>query len=799
MLRNYFKIAFRNLRRNNIYSLINIIGLTIGLTGSCMLFMYIQNELSYDAHIKDKERIARVLTTTVEDDRVRTYGRNPSAAGEALQSEFGQIEVTTTIYQPFGHLDIHWNGETISERSWFLTDSAFFKVFKSRFIEGDSENALSEPNSVVLTKSMAAKYFNGEDALGKVMEFERLTPMKVTAVVEDQPVNSSLKYDILISTNSTFQEYAWWLRGLNSWRFLNAGTFVKLSSSEAKAEVENQLPTLIERVIPENSQQLGLQLQWLEDIHLNSENIEFSSTSAGGSWTIIYLFGAVAVFLIMMACINYVNLATSKSMQRAKEIGTRKVSGATRTQLIAQFLSEALLLALISFVLSIFTTDLLMPFFNQLTGVELKIEDQIYQTIGLLLALTLGIGVVSGSYPAFYLSSLRPTEAIKGGYTGGVKGASLRKGLVILQFTLSIFMITSTLIIGSQMDYLMSKDLGYQKENILVIDINDRNVRENFQAMKLDYANINGVTSVATSSRVPGEWKDINEVFIKNQQKQSDSTQTYFMCFDEDMLETFQLSLVEGRNFSGNLAEDSTQVLINESAAALIEGNPIGANIFISGTDHTFKVIGVLKDFNYQSLHQNVAPLVIGNWYNPVTSIDYFSIGLAPGVDMKQILQEVELVHKKFDKSTAMEYHFIDEQLQLFYTAEKQAGTVFSIGSVLTIIIACMGLFGMASFMVQKRTKEIGIRKVLGASKWGLFVLLSRTFVLQVVIAFLIATPFTWYIMQGWLDRFAYSADPGVGQYLLSGLMAIAVAIISVSFRVLKTASINPSETLKTE
>jgi putative ABC transport system permease protein len=799
MLKNYFKIAFRNLRRNNIYSLINIIGLTIGLTGSCMLFMYIQNELSYDAHVKDKERIARVLTTMVEDDRVRTYGRNPSAAGEALQNEFGQIEVTTTLYQPFGHLDIHWNGETISERSWFLTDSAFFKVFEYNFIEGDALTALSEPNSIVLTKSMADKYFSEENALGKVMEFERITPMKVTAVVEDQPVNSSLKYDLLISNNSTFQEYTWWVRGMNSWRILNSATFVKFTSQSGKAEVEEQLPTLIEKVIPENARQLALQFQWLEDIHLNSEDVEFSRTSVAGSWTIIYLFGAVAVFLIMMACINYINLATSKSMQRAKEIGTRKVSGATRGQLIAQFLSEALLLALISFVLSIFTTDLLMPYFNQLTGVEIKIEDQIYQTIGLLLALTLGVGIVSGSYPAFYLSSLKPTESMKGGGTAGAKGGSLRKGLVIVQFTLSIFMISSTLIIGRQMDYLMSKDLGYQKDNILVIDINDRNVRENFQTMKLDYANINGVTSVATSSRVPGEWKNINEVFIKNQQKQSDSTQTYFMCFDEDMLETFKLSLLDGRNFSGNLAEDSTQVLINESAASLIEGNPIGANIFISGTDQSFKVIGVLKDFNYQSLHQDVAPLVIGNWYNPVTSIDYFSIGLAPGVDMKQILKDAELVHKKYDKSTAIEYHFIDEQLQLFYTVEKQAGLIFSIGSVLTIVIACMGLFGMASFIVQKRTKEIGIRKVLGASKWGLFVLLSRTFVVQVVVAFLIATPFTWYIMQDWLEGFAYSSEPGLGQYLIAGFMTIGVAIISVSYRVLKAAGLNPSETLKTE
>ncbi len=798
MLKNYFKIALRNLRRNNIYSLINIIGLTIGLTGSCMLFMFIQNELSYDAHIKDKERIARVLTTTVEDDKVRIYGRNPSAAGEALQNEFGQIEVTTTLYQPFGHLDIHWNGETISERSWFLTDSAFFKVFVTEFIEGDPANALSEPNSIVLTKSLADKYFKGTNALGKVMEFERITPMKVTGVIADQPSNSSLQYDILTSSNSTFQDYGWWVSGLNSWRRLNAGTFVKFTEKEGMTEVEVQIPALIERLIPENPSQLGLKFQWLEDIHLNSEDIEFGRESALGSWTIIYLFSAIAIFLLLMACINYINLATSKSMQRAKEIGTRKVSGASRTQLIAQFLSEALLLALMSFVLSIFAIDLLMPFFNQLTGVQLKIQDHFFETTGSLFILTLGIGLIAGSYPAFYLSSLKPTESMKRGGIGNA-GASLRKALVILQFTLSIFMISSTLIIGQQMNYLSSKDLGYQKENILVIDINDRNVRENFQAMKLDYASINGVTSVATSSRVPGEWKNINEVFVKNQQKQSDSTQTYFMCFDEDMLETFKLSLVEGRNFSGNLAEDSTQVLINESAAELIGGNPIGANIFVSGSDQSFKVIGVLKDFNYQSLHEDVAPLIIGNWYNPITSIDYFSISLAPASDIKQVLQDAEEVHKKFDKSTAMEYHFIDEQLQLFYTVEKQASLVFSIGSVLTIVIACMGLFGMASFIVQKRTKEIGIRKVLGASKWGLFVLLTRTFVVQVVVAFLIATPLTWYIMQGWLESFAYSADPGVGQYLLAGLMAIGVAVFSVSYRVLKTAGINPADTLKTE
>lgn len=796
MLRNYIKIAFRNLQRNSLYSFINIFGLSLGLTSSFLLFLFISHELSYDNFHSKADRIARVVDSDISEGSISSFGNTSYMMGNALLEEYAEVVNQTKLVQPFGHIDIHWKGERISERKWAIADSTFFEMFDFAFIEGNRDKALSLPNSIVITESTAFKYFGNESALNQSMPFEGFT-YKVTGVIEDMPPNSQLDLTLILSVGPDFTELPFWKRIATSWDFSFATTYVELANSSSIDYLNTQLPSFIEKIRGEGeSAEYAIHLQPLRDVYLKSDNIERGLVLAKGSWFTIYVFGAVALFLIIMACINYINLATAKSLQRAKEIGTRKVSGASHTQLIFQFLSEAMLITLLAFLISVFAIDLLGPHFNSLIGIDLSLESFSLKTISLLFSLSLLIGIISGSYPAFYLSKLQPSEALKSDFKGA-NTALLRKSLVIVQFALSIFMIVATVVVSRQMNFMNNKSLGFDKEQLLVIDINNRNVRSNFESMKTQFSNIPGVETSAVSSRVPGEWKNINEIDIKPQSNASDSLETYFMCFDEHMLDAYEFELTQGVNFRGMLAEDSTQIIINETAAERLGGNMLGKNILIDDHNEPFKVIGVVKDFNFQSLRQPIAPLVIGYWSNPVRSIDYFTLKLSRGADPSEVVEKAKLVHRKFDESTAMEYHFLDQQLALFYAEEQQVRKVFSIGAALMILIACMGLFGMASFTVQKRTKEIGVRKVLGASRSSLFLLLSKTFVVQVMVSFAIAAPISYYFMSKWLDNFAYSFDLGFFEFLSAALIAIGVAIFSVSYRVLKTTRINPSQTLR--
>jgi putative ABC transport system permease protein len=630
------------------------------------------------------------------------------------------------------------------------------------------------------------------------MQFERLRPVIVTGIIKDIPFNSHMQFDLIMSKNTGFDEFSWYRRVTSSWNRFFAYTYVELSSPEALSIINNTASSFVTKTRGENNKGT-FYLQPLKNIHLESENIENNISEQSGSWTNVYLFGTIAIFLILIACINYINLASSNSMERAKEIGVRKVSGAIRGQLIYQFLSESIILSIIALVLSIISIDVLLPYFNQMLGTELLIELFSLQTIGLLLIIAVFIGFVAGSYPAFYLSNLKPIESFNSGSGKRGGGILLRKTLVITQFTLSIFMIATTIVITKQMDYLQQKDLGFDKERLLVIDINNGSIRPSAETMKNEFSKINGVEQVTVSSRIPGEWKDIDEVIVKLEENTSDSLQSYFMGFDEDAIATFDLKIKEGRNFSGNLSEASRMILLNESAAAKLGGDVLGKHVYFPNARYPFQIIGIVEDFNFQSLHQEIAPLVMGYWSNPIASIDYFTLKLHPKADLTETISAAKEVHQNFDNQTAMLFHFLDQQIEFFYQSELRTRKIFSIGAAMTILISCMGLFGLATFIVQKRTKEIGIRKVLGASIPQLFILLSKTFVFQVGIAFLIAVPISWYFMSQWLNTFAFKFGLGVGEFLLAGAMALIIALGSVSYRVVKTATLNPATTLKDE
>jgi putative ABC transport system permease protein len=491
------------------------------------------------------------------------------------------------------------------------------------------------------------------------------------------------------------------------------------------------------------------------------------------------------------------NLATARSFHRAKEIGLRKVVGATRSQLISQLLGESMMLTLIATLLSILLFDLALPYFNELSGKAFEANLATLSFLAFPLLLTgIGVGLVSGLLPAMSISGFKPVQVLKNQLQTGKKAQRLRKALVITQFSLSILMIASTLVVYSQLQYIQNKELGFKKDQLVVIDINSGAARGNFMAMKEAFAQHPDVLKVSATSRVPGEWKGITQIQIAYLGGQ-DSMKSLFFCGDEDMLDVFEIELLQGRNFSGNPQADSLGCLINETAARRLGlANPVGQKLFISDEELQPTIIGVVKDFHIKSLHEAIEPLIIGAWKNPIRAIDYFSMQINAS-NVEATLAHIESVQTEFDPGTPLEYHFLDDQIELFYEEDRRTGKVFAIGAMLTILIACLGLLGLAAYTVERRTKEIGIRKVVGASSGELVLMLVRHFAVQVGIAFVIASPIAWYLMRNWLENFSYKQNLQVSLFFLAGLIALVVSIATVGYRSFQAARMNPVKALR--
>ena len=802
MIRNYFKIAVRTLLRSKGYSIINILGLVVGISFSCMLYVYVSHELSYDTFHSKSDRIFRVLTIDARDPQnLRRYGATVAPLGPELQTNYPEVEEIVRLHRFVGQVVFEHNGENFQERNWYTTDPNFFEVFDFEFVNGDKATALKEPHSLVLTESMAKKYFGKGNPVGMMIEKTSFGAVKVTGVIKDQPENSHLKFDMLFSevrTDDGWKEY------LNSWNDFGAYTYVVLNEDNSIQSLRSKMPELVNERFARFEGGVLIDFQAMEDIYLKSGDIEEGTESDHGQMSYIYIFSSMGIFLLLIACINYINLATSKAMMRSREVGVRKVVGAGRGQLIVQFLMESFLLTILSAITAIFVMDLIFPYFNQITGKEFDISFDNLTTYALpLIAIALIMGMISGSYPAFHLAKLKPVSSLRGREVAAMGTIGLRKVLVVFQFVITIVMIVSTLVIGRQLNFIQTKDIGFDKDRLMVIDINNGNVRTRFRTMKHEYANIPGVPHVAVSTRVPGEWKNIPEMYVSSPASPGgtpDSIQTYFMGFDEDMLETYGMALKNGRYFSAGSDSDSTNILLNESAVkALGLADPEGAVVSIRrrGGDINTTVIGVIKDFNFQSLHQKIAPIIIGAWNSPFHYIDYFTLKITG--DAEEVIAAATRVHEKFDDRTPIEYHFLDEQLESYYAAEKRAGMIFRMGGALSIFVACLGLFGLATYNIQRRTKELGIRKVLGASGMNLFVLLSSAFAKQVGVAFLIATPLAWYAMKEWLAVFEYRISLHAGIFILSGLIALMIALATVSYRTIKAVRMNPVNSLRQE
>lgn len=800
MIKNYLKIAARTLFRSKSYSLLNILGLVVGISFSCMLYVYVSHEFSYDTFHSKSDQIYRVVMTDQRDpQQVRRYGVTVPPLGPELLSQYPEVQDMVRLHRFVGQVIFTVNGQRFQERNWYTTEVNFFHVFDFPFANGDPSTALKEPNSLVMTESAAKKYFGGKDPVGEMIETS-IGQVTVTGVVKDIPANSHLKFDLLFSdpgANDRWQNY------LGSWGDFGAYTYVVLKDKGAIDELRAKMPALQAEKFARFDGDMSTDFQPITDIYLGSQDIEEGTESTHGQLSYIYIFSTMGIFLLLVACINYINLATSKAMVRSREVGVRKVVGARRGQLIVQFLSESLLITFISAIISIFAMDLFFPYFNQITGKTFDITtNNIMEYIPALAMIALVIGLISGSYPALYLAGLKPVSSLRGRQdnTGGAAG--LRKVLVTFQFVITIVMIVSTLVIGRQLNFIQTKDIGFDKDRLMVIDINSGDVRQQFQAMKNEYAAIPGVEHVAVSTRVPGEWKNIPELYVRTSGPDGmgvDSVKTYFMGFDEDMLATYHLTLASGRYFSPAI-NDSTNILLNESAVkALSLQNPVGARVMIDIGEGfvATTVIGVLKDFNFQSLHQKVAPIVIGAWNSPFQYIDYFNLKVSG--DSKSLIDAVTRVHEKFDHRGPIEYHFLDQQLESFYVAENRASLIFRMGGALSVLVASLGLFGLANYNIQRRTKELGIRKVLGASGFNLFMMLSSSYAKQVGIAFLIAAPLAWYATNEWLNAFEYRVPLRAGLFLLAGLIALMIALVTISYRTIRAVRVNPVNSLRQE
>ncbi len=793
MIKNYFKIAFRNLWRHKGYSAINIGGLAVGMTAGFLLLLYIGYEMSYESFHSNKDRLYRVVTDIdTPSDNYKTPVIDWNILSE-ITTEFPEIENNTRLNDT--GFDVHLDGNNYHESKVLGVDESFFQIFDYALLQGNPIEALKKPFSLVLSETVAKKYFGKENALGKtlkIMDGNRIAT--VTGVMEDNPKNTQIKSDILISISTYTEVLDPDLK--ESWaNFSNRG-FVLLNENVDPKVLETKIASYNERVhglvMKEVELNLTYFLEPIEDIYLYSER------GSGAHIGNVYIFLIVALFILLIAAINFINLTTARSVERAKEVGIRKVIGAQKGQLSIQFLSESIVICLFAFLLAIAFTWLALPYFNTLAGKEIATsiwDDPIYPVS--LFGIALLIALIAGSYPALVLSAFKPIQVLKGKFSTSSTGTRLRKVLVISQFTISVVMIVSTIIVYNQINYMRSQDLGFDMNQVMIVETDGSKQQK---IMIDELTNIPNIISISTAATVPGGGGQNSTALSKivNQQGNEQTLTIDLYRIDDDYINQFDLKLLAGRNFSRDLASDSLEsMIINEKVLGLL-GYSDPEQIIGKGFDQwdrKGKIIGVVKDFHMTSLQDEIAPLSMV--YNGSGNA-LLNLKIA-GNDVNATIGVVEKSFKKAYPNKTFEYSFVNELFNEQYEAEKRFGTLFLSFALLAIFISCLGLLGLASYSTLQRRREIGIRKVLGASSMGIVNLLSKDFLKLVLISILIATPISWLIMDKWLQDFAYRMDISWWIFVVSGGLALGIAFLTVSFQAIKAAGANPVNSLKTE
>ena len=807
MFKNYLKIALRNFLKHKGFSFINVFGLAVGIACCLLILLFVVDELSYDRYHEKSDRIYRAgLFGFISGNEFHGVVTAAPMA-QTLVDEYPEVEAATRA-RNFGFPVFRYEDKVFSEEKVFWVDPSFFDVFTVTFIQGDPKTALDNPVTIVLTRSMAKKYFGEEDPLGKTINADQRRDYLVTGVVEDVPKNSHFHYDFLASL-STYPDSQ-----SPVWVSNNYYTYFVLREGASPEEFEVKLGELVKKYVgPQIQAAAGISLeqfyesggaysyfiQPMTDIHLRS-HLEFE-VEPNGDISYVYIFSIIALGILLVACINFVNLSTARSSTRAREVGIRKTLGSNRLQLIRQFLAETIMLSLLAVLLALLLVQILLPVFNNLTGKQVAIPylDNVF-TIPLLLGLVVFIGLLSGLYPAFFLASFDPVAVLKTETAGSLKKSKMRNVLVIFQFTVSIVLIVGTLVVQRQLNYIQNKDLGFNKEQTVIIkktdDLSDK--LKTFKQELLNNSSVLGATN--TGNLIGGTFG--NSAFRLAGESGEETYLLWTFFSDADFVKTYQMDMAAGRYFEEGREADNQAVVINETAVRNLGlEDPVGAQIVALGNtreqEQSRNIIGVVKDFHFESLHTQIRPMII-IMYGPQNRGRFLSVRIGPE-NTRETIGFIENTWKKFALNQAFEFEFMDDYFGRVYEAEHRTGQIFLYFSILAIFIASLGLFGLASFVTAQRTKEIGIRKILGASESQIVVLLSTQFTKWILLGNILAWPTAYLLMRNWLHQFAYREGISILSFLGASLIVLIFALITVSSQTLKAASANPAKSLKHE
>ena len=792
MIKNYFKTAWRNLMKNKVFSFINILGLTIGITVCMMIFLFIMNEFSVDRFHKNSDRIYRVMRGFENEGKQGSVSYLSGPYAPALLNDFkGEITKAVRV-NPTDNL-VTIGSRSFHEKKVYDVDSDFFSLFSFPLIKGDAATVLKDPNSVVLTETTAKKYFGSIDnAMGKVIELDKSLQLKVTGIAKDVPSNSHLYFDLIVPL-STRKDAEF----MKTWISNGLYTYVLLDAHITQKQIESRLPQFVEKYLGGDMKKYGfhwtLSLTPLKDVYF--DNVDFDNAKHSDK-TVVYIFLSVAVLILLIACINFMNLSTIRAVERSKEVGLRKVLGALRTNLIWQFIGESILLTTILCLLSVGLLLLAMPLYNRLLGYSLTVSWNASPIYLFLIGVIIIVGLLAGSYPAFFLSAFSPIQALKGKLKLGKGGAAFRHALVVVQFSISVFLIIGTIIIAKQMNYVKNTQLGYNKEQTVMVRIDNNDIYNNMNVFKNNLQNQGAVKSVSIMSGEPGGFFD-SHMFEVEGHDEKWSSRTEFADFE--FVKTLGLKIIAGRDFSPQFPTDTTDaVLINKTAASKLGWTPeraVGKWIKNTVRDNAKRrIIGVVDDFNFLSLKENIDALVI----SPSTDRRVALVKLKSG----NIEAGVALVKNEYNKvvqNYPFEYSFLDQQFDDLYQKDLRQQTILTVFATLAIFVACLGLFGLASFTATKRFKEIGVRKVLGSSVQGIVVLLSKDLLKPVLIATCIALPVGYWAMNEWLQNFAYKTTLSWWVFVLAAFITFGIALLTVSIKAIKAALANPVKSLRTE
>ncbi len=808
MLKNYLLIAVRNLRKHKGYAFVNLSGFALGIACCLLIVLFVQDELSYDRFHEQADQIYRVAIREVTPTSDALYPLTPYPLAATLVTDFPDVIHATRLRRRFTDA-VGYGDKLFDETRIHRADSNFFEVFQLPFLQGHPKTALKNPSSVVITASIARKYFGGDDPMGKVLDFKDgitySTPYTVTGVIEDVPRQSHFDFDFLLSWRRLGDER----RVRQSWFGYGVYTYFVLDAQRRPEDLEAKFPDMLRRYGgPQIEEGRGLSfdehlaagngyhyfLQPLTDIHLHS-NMGWE-IEPNGSITYVYLFMVIALFILLLACVNYMNLATARSARRASEIGMRKVMGSNRRQLIAQILTESVLMTGLAFVVALVLVEGMKPAFNAFTGKALEVG---YFSTGYVVPALLGgvlvIGILAGSYPAFFLSAFRPVVVLKGAGRSGASRTVLRNGLVVFQFVVSMALLVGTFVVQGQMDFMLNKKLGFEKEHVVVME-KAWALGEQRAAFKQEVQNHPGVVGFSAAGSVPGG--SYAEVLLApGDAARSEQHNVSVVWADHDYVQTLGLAIAQGRSFDEALASDSMAVVVNEALVRVMGfgDGPLGQHIRTPNGHTLYPIIGVVKDFHFQSLHEEIQPFAyfIAEGTTGRAAVRIRSDGVPA------TLAYLEQTWETFVPDKPFSYSFLEDDIAALYRAEEQTRTLFGIFSLLAIVIACLGLFGLSAFIAEQRTKEMGLRKVLGASVGGLVLLLSKDFVKLVGLAFVVATPLAYFAMHRWLESFAYRTEISWWIFLVAGLLALAMALLTVGYQAGRAALADPVRSLRYE